>query len=158
MIDAALKEDIYKVALAMRQRDFDEISAVNMANTREDLADSLSEFYSKNGNMIAARIDGEAIAIGGAVEVRPNVAALLFFATDDFHKVAVPVTRFIKSQLFPSLEASGIHRIECASLVGYDYTRRWLKMLGMRAEIGTMQAFGKNGEDFTMFAKVSKCS
>lgn len=154
-IDRATPEDIYSVALNMRERDFEEFTAVNMANTREELAESLSRHYGSLDCMIAVRRGDKAVAVGGALEIRPNVVSLMFMATDDFSKVAIDTTKYIRNQLFPSLINVGIHRIECASLVGYDYTHRWLKMLGMTREIGVMRAFGKNGEDFSMFAKVA---
>lgn len=154
-IDKATPEDIYSVALNMRERDFEEFTAVNMANTREELAESLSRHYGSLDCMIAVRLGDKAVAVGGALEIRPNVASLMFMATDDFSKVAIDTTKYIRNRLFPSLFNVGIHRIECVSLVGYDYTHRWLKMLGMTQEIGAMRAFGKNGEDFSMFAKVA---
>ena len=42
---------------------------------------------------------------------------LLFFATDNFARVALPLARFIRRELFPRLEAVCVHRFEAAAFL-----------------------------------------
>jgi hypothetical protein len=85
---------------------------------------------------------------------RPNVATLLFFATDDFGgAVAADFTRFVKQRLFPGYVEKGVHRIECAALAEYDEMHRWLKVLGLVRE-AVMLGFGRGGETYMQFSWV----
>src|SRR5690606_23608090 len=95
----------------------------------------------------------EPVAAGAMVGARPNVITLMFFATDDFPKIALPLTRFITKNLFQKYRDNGVHRIECVSIEGYDEAHRWIKILGLHHE-AVFPGFGKNGEAFHQFAKV----
>lgn len=153
-IETAAPEEIYRVAVDMRERDYAEISALHYAEGREELAQAITRHYSGNRDVLCVSLDGEPICIGGCLPLRPRVASLMLFATDAFPRVGIAVTRFVKHQLIPRLEAAGIHRFEAVSLVGYDEVHDWLRLLGLEAETGPLRNFGKNGEAFVYFSKV----
>lgn len=102
-IDVATDDDIRAVALQMRERDFAEFSAVTTAATPEELADLLASRYAGRPDVLCASLDGVPVCIGGTIESRPNVMTLLFFATDRFSDIAIPITRFIR-RLFSNYE------------------------------------------------------
>jgi len=152
-IDVATDEDIRAVALQMRERDFAEFSAVTPVETREALADLLAARYGGRPDVLCASIDDGPVCIGGTIESRPNVMTLLFFATDKFPDIAIPITRFIR-RLFSGYEKAGVHRIEAVSLDDYAQMHRWLRSLGLQDETGPMRNYGKGGETFIQFARV----
>lgn len=153
-IEPASTEDVRSVALRMRARDFEEFSAVAPVDTREELADLLAERYGGRDEVLCGWFDGKPVSIGGTIEARPNVLTLLFFATDEFPRVALPVTRFIRNELFPRFMAAGVHRIEAVSLATHAEAHTWLRVLGLERETRAMRGYGKRGEAFIQFAKV----
>ena len=52
-------------------------------------------------------------------------------------------------------EAAGVHRIQAVSLAGYDKTHQWLGTLGLQPETGPLKGYGRHGEDFIQFARLS---
>lgn len=154
MIRVATAEQIYDVALNMRERDFQEFIGTSVYDTREELAQDLARRYGGRDDVLCVSIDDEPICIGGTVETWPGVMTLLLFATDEFHRVGLEVTRFVSKRLFPGYEASGIHRIQAISLAGYDEIHDWLRTLGLREE-ATLTRFGKEGQDYVQFARVT---
>lgn len=151
-LDPATDEQIRDIALRMRDSDFREFSAVAEAETRTELAEQLTARYGGRDDMICAGLE-RPIAVGSMVLARPGVATLLFFATDDFRKIALPLTRWIKWELFPRYREAGVHRVECVSIEGHDAAHRWIEMLGLRRE-ATMPGYGKGRETFHQFAMV----
>lgn len=156
MIKEATKQDIFTVALFMRDRDFAELSAINPVDTREALADALAERYDNCGLMCGWR-DGRPVCIGGVIEGRPNVCSLLFFATDEFGEIALEITKFIKKRLIPPLIEAGAIRIDALSMEGHDQVHRWLETLGLSRETEKpLRNFGKGGESFVYFAWIKE--
>lgn len=153
-IETATADEVYRVALHMRERDFEEFSAITPVDTREELAKLLARRYGGWEDVLCVSKDGTPICIGGAIEGRPNVLTLLLFATDDFGKIAVPITRFIRDEFFPRFFAAGVHRIEAVSLDGYAHVHAWLRVIGLEPETGPMLGYGKRGEAFVQFSKV----
>lgn len=151
-IDPATPANIVDVARRMRDRDFTEFSAVSEAENREQLAEQLLARYGHRGDAICASLD-RPVAIGAMVLARPGVATLMFFATDEFRRIALPLTRWIKWELFPRYREADVHRIECASIEGHDEAHRWIELLGLRRE-AVMPGYGKGQETFHQFAMV----
>ena len=154
-IKPATAEDIYEVALHMRDRDFKEINALNTTEGRDALAEVLARRYIGCPDILCASLDGKPIAVGGFLCLRPNVVSLMLFATNEFNHIGLSLTRWIKNEMFPRLEKAGVHRIEALSLDGYNEVHDWLRVLGLEDEGCAMRAFGKNKEDFRYFAKVT---
>jgi hypothetical protein len=153
-IEPATKADVFRVALDMRQGDFAEFSAVSHAETRDELAQALAERYGDRHDVLCGHWRGEAVCIGGFVMARPNVVTLLFFATDDFPKIGLGITRFIRKNLFPKLIDAGAHRFEAVSLATHAEAHAWLGALGLLVETGPMLGYGRSGEAFIQFSKV----
>jgi len=152
-ISPGTARDLESVAARMRESDIREFLALSYAKSHEDLCADLVLSYGGRKDLIAVRLGNTPVAIGATILSRPNVAVLLFFATDDFHKVAVATTRFIRRFLFPRLEQFGVHRIECVSIDGYDAAHQWIRTLGLKQE-AVLSNFGRNGETFIQFSKV----
>ena len=153
-IEPATVQDVMAVATAMRERDFDEFSAVSWAETRDGVARDLADRYGGRPDVLCGFWKDKPTCIGGTIEARPNVLTLLFFATDDFPKIGFPLTRFIRNTLFPKMRAAGVHRIEAVSMAGHDQTHEWLRVIGLDQETEPLRKYGKNGEDFIQFAWV----
>ncbi len=153
MIAPATWVDILSVALQMRDRDFEEMSATSHAKNRVELAEELADRYGTRHDLLCVSKDGAPVCIGGAVPAWPGVVSLMMFATPQFPEVGLETTRFIRGRYFPALEANGIHRIQAISLAGYTEVHDWLRTLGMEQE-AVIPAFGKNGETFVQFGRV----
>lgn len=136
----------------MRQRDRDEFMPMTHFERHADLVSSLVERFGEHPDCFTVFDDPGPVAVGGMLLHRPNVATLLFFATDDFKgAVAADFTRFVVQRLFPRYRERGVHRIECQSLDGYEEVHRWLGVLGLEKE-AVLRSFGRGGEDYVQFA------
>lgn len=154
-IDTPTSEHVRYVADHIRPKDAEEFLAVSFAGTQAELADSLVERYSAHHQAYCfSDDDGTPVAVGAMCEGRPNVITLMFFATERFAKLALPIARFTKHRLFPEYRAAGVHRIECISIAGYEQAHRWIRLCGMQEE-GVFRGFGKGGETFHQFAWVA---
>jgi hypothetical protein len=155
ILQAVTPEAAYAVGLQCRPRDRQEFGAATGIRQPDELAQWMGERYgSLDGLLTASDDEGELICVGGAIHVRPGTCALLFYATDSFEEIALSMTRFIKRQYFPQLEAGGYHRIECVTSAAYPEMQKWLEILGMKRE-GLLRAYGAGGEDFVQYARVS---
>lgn len=90
------------------------------------------------------------IAAFGAVPVWNGVWQVWMFATDEWPKVALGVTRFIKKVMIPTLEEVGCHRAECRSMEGHEVAHRWLEALGAHKE-SELPHFGRDGQMFYLY-------
>jgi hypothetical protein len=99
---------------------------------------------------IVARVDGQPVAVCGAMEIWPGVWSVFMFATDRWPEVALSVTRWVKRHLIPALVAVGAHRAECHSIEGHHTAHRWLGLLGAHVE-SVARGMGKKGEDFRRY-------
>lgn len=154
MIEVATPDQVFDVALKMRDRDFAEFIGTSFCDTREELASDLARRFGGRDDVLCVSVDGEPICIGGTVETWPGVMTLLLFATPEFPRVGLEVTRFVTKQLFPRYEAAGVHRIQAISLAAHTEVHAWLRSLGLEQE-AEMKAFGKNGEDYLQFVRRS---
>jgi hypothetical protein len=152
-ISPSSPEFVRDVALRMREKDLEEFLALTYEDTREGLADRLARVHGKHAIAIMLD-DGTPVGCGAMVASRPNVVTGMFFATDDFPKIVLPLTKFITRRLYPAYIARGFHRIDCVSIEGYDETHRWIELLGLSRE-GVLRRAGKGGEDFIQFAWVA---
>jgi hypothetical protein len=154
IVEPSLPADVSRVAQAMRQRDRDEFMALSHFERHDELVKSLVKRFGGHPDVFTVFDDPGPVAVGGMLLHRPNVATLLFFATDDFKdKVAADFTRFVKQRLFAEYRKRGVHRIECAALAEYDEMHRWLKVLGLVRE-AVMLGFGRAGETYLQFSWV----
>lgn len=152
-IEPATPATVRQVAFNMRERDFEEFRALSFFDTREGVAEDLVRRYAILGTSFCVFHKDVPVCIGGDVEAWPNVVNLLFFATDDFAKVAIPVTRFVKRELLPRYDEAGVHRVQAIALAGGSDIGGWLQTLGLAPET-YLHRYGKGGEDFMQFARV----
>jgi hypothetical protein len=153
-LDAPTRDAVAYVAARMRKRDADEFFAVSRAASQAELVSALVDRYGDAPDTFCAFLDETPIAVGAMVEHRPNVVTLMFFATDRLPEIGVALTRWIVQRLFPQYRARGVHRIECASMGGYEEVHRWIETLGLSRE-AVMPKYGKAGETFVQFAWVA---
>ena len=146
----ATAEHVRAVALHMRDRDLTEFSALTFYDTREAAADVLVGSYGGHEQVEAMLFDDRPVAIGGLITTRPGVVSLLFFATDDFVRVVRPLTHYIKTGPMARAKERA-NRIECFSHSTYTEMRQWVETFGLKPQ-ATLRRYGKNGEDFIVYA------
>lgn len=152
-IRRATAADIRAVALDMRPGDFEEWSATSDVSTRSLLAHNLVARYGGRSDVLVGCADNVPVCIGGAIEVWPGVASLMFFANDQFPRIGRGMTRWIRRELLPRYLRAGVHRIQAISIDNHTEAHAWLRVLGLQPE-ALFSAFGRNGEDFIQFAMV----
>jgi hypothetical protein len=146
-------DQIRYVAERMRDRDLAEFSAMSYFDDRESAARYLADSYAEYPGLECVTLDdGTPVGVGGVIWVRPNVASMLFFATDDFDKIVVSLTRHSAKNIFAPAKVIA-HRIECFSLASYTQMQQWVELFGLRKE-AVLSQYGKNGEDFFVYAWV----
>lgn len=153
IIDRATPADIRCVAERMRDRDAEEFLALLPFDSREVLTEYCVQKFSAFPEPLVARYRGAPVAIGATPCLRPNVASLGMFATEEFQAVGLALTRWLKTEHLPALRAAGVHRVEALSLAQSTHIHKWLLALGLRREV-VLQGYGKNREDFIQFAQV----
>lgn len=88
------------------------------------------------------------VAAIGAIEAWPTVWSVWMFGTDEFPKVGLGLTRFVRNTMIPAIISKGARRGECKSIEGHDEAHRWLESLGAVREGAPLQNYGKQGETF----------
>lgn len=154
--EVATKDDIYEVAIKMRDRDLVELLAVTDCENRVELAMFLSEMWNETYfNTYVFKKGDEKICCLTYTPLRRGVWSFGLFATNSFNKIYISLTKFILKVLIPKFNDINAHRVECQSIVNYDYVHDWLEFIGLKRE-STLKGYGKNGEDFYNFAYVRK--
>lgn len=104
-----------------------------------------------------ANSDGEPVVVGGFVPTWPGVGSGWMVGTDRWDEVVVEVTRAMKRHILPTLDARGVHRIECRAMAANTASIRWLELVGFKREAVIAQ-FGQGREDFILYARVTDAS
>lgn len=89
-------------------------------------------------------------AVFGATEMWPNVWSCWMMATDEYPKIALGMTKFVRRRIIPHLMESGATRCEARSIDGHTQAHRWIEGLGAVQE-ARLRRYGRNGEDFLVF-------
>lgn len=90
-------------------------------------------------------------AVFGGGEVRPGVWSMFAFATDEFPRLALGLTRFAKHTVIPTLFGElGAHRLQCESHESHISAHKWLRLLGSHRE-SVLQGYGKDGSNYHQF-------
>lgn len=147
-------DDVFSVAMAMRETDYDEFIALSTATDRDALARQLAQRYAGRPDVMVAFAGSEPVAVGGLIEARPGVITLLFFATDRLPEIGLEMTYMVQ-KLLRAAKTAGTHRIEAVSMLGHDEAHRWIRHLGLEPEGPPMRGYGKSGETYQQFAWVS---
>lgn len=142
------RRDVAHVVDRMRDSDAAEIYNTRWTDSPHDLVQDTLLHH--RFSWIAAH-DGEPIAVVGAGPKHPNCWSVHMYATDDFHKLSVSLSKFIRRVMIPALYAAGAHRAECASSDDHTTAHRWLEWLGARRE-AEMRGYGKDGQSYFLYA------
>lgn len=86
--------------------------------------------------------------------VSPGVAHGWMLATPRIGEIGIMVTRKSKQVFAAILDNGWAHRIQAVIGVQDRTAARWLERLGFHQE-STLRAWGKHGEDFMMFRRLS---
>jgi hypothetical protein len=140
--------DLDYVTHRLREDDLREV----MATRWTDDPVALTSDIMSNGEFgwIAGTEDRVPVAAFGAIPVWNGVWEVWLIATEDWPKVALGVTKFIKKTMIPAMREAGVHRAQCRSIEGHETAHRWLEFLGAHRE-STMPKFGRDGETFHLY-------
>lgn len=136
------------VVQRMRAGDRAEINAMRFGDDDESLAEDIALRW--GAWSFCAWHEGLPVAIFGARELWPGVWSAWMIATDDFPKVALGLTKFVRRVIMPHLIKMGAHRVEAISMDGHTEAHRWLRAIGSVQE-ARLRRYGRNGEDYLVF-------
>lgn len=148
--DAEFKPLLY-ILKNLRVDDQVEMEATQGETYPAEFARMITNLDKRKGLAWIAYHDERPAGVWGAYVMTPRCLSVWAFGTDDFRHVIRPVTRHIRIAMIPALLGAGYHRAECRALATRHDTRRWLNMLGFRAE-AVLSGFGVRREDFILFA------
>ena len=147
-LTAPTLETAFYVCANMRQCDRDEIYAVRNHRDPHILAQEV--MARPEVTWIVWHAGLPAVVLGG-IELWRGVWSVHCFGTDDWHKLALPMTRFIKKVMLPLMfDEFGAHRLEADSICTHREAHRWMELCGAHKE-GTKLGRGRNGEDYHTF-------
>jgi hypothetical protein len=139
---------VLPVAEQMRESDRREIFATRWDDDTAALAGEAVEL-----GRLVGWVSGleRPIAAFGCYEMWPNVYSMWLFATDDFRRIGISMTKLITRSIVPMLFKAGAHRLEARSMEGHHEAQRWLEMIGAKRE-ATLRGYGREGQDFHVYA------
>lgn len=109
---------------------------------------------SKSGPSWVLCLDGQPLCAAGYDYVRPGVWQDWMINTPEaFGRHWRTTTKHVKRGMDAMLDQTDAHRLQCVSLASRIHAHRWYAVLGLAPE-GTLRAYGANGEDAIMFARV----
>ncbi len=144
--------EVFHVARNMRERDFEEISALKYTDDRDEMAYQIANATAEFETVYVVG-DTEPVAIVTYIPVRPGVWNLGMFATDRFKSVGLYLTKRIIRDIIPAFARAKAHRVEAFS-IEVDAHRNELRRLRALEEECTLSGSGNNGEDFKVFSYV----
>jgi len=113
---------VMEVARNMREKDREEIFNIRWNDSLDDLVtDCLWTKF-----CWVACLDGEPIAVIGAIPKHPGAWSAFMFATDDFPKIQYDMTKFTQRVIIKTLRVQGARHIQCYSLGSHDVAHRWV--------------------------------
>jgi len=83
--------------------------------------------------------------------VNPGVAVSWSMSTEACLKHVLEMTRVSRAVIRTLLKDSGIHRVQIMCMASRQHARRWYESLGAAHE-ATLKGYGRNGEDFAVYA------
>jgi hypothetical protein len=137
------------ITTRLRPLDQREVQAIQWDDSPENIAKHAYEMGQPSWVVCAKNPLEPAYAFGLTAD-RPGVWSVWGFGTNRFPEVALSVTRWCYRAIVPALPKIG-HRVECYCLAEKTDAHRWLERLG-GVEEGTLRGYGRNGEDFKIFA------
>lgn len=141
-------DTVLHVAMNMRDADKREIYALRWEDNPFLVTNDV--MAARNFSWVAW-LDGRPCAVFGGAPLHPGVWSMFMFATDDFRRLALGLTRMARRQIVPRLFGEiGAHRLQCHSHVEHEDAHRWLASLGCERE-SILKGFGRDGSDYIMF-------
>lgn len=104
----------------------------------------------RRGIGFIAYCGSEPCAVIGLTMMWPGVASVWMYATDNFPKIALELTRWAKTAIYQAMTDANIHRAQCWSLSGHGVAHRWLRHMGATEEC-VSPGYGRGGETFHLF-------
>jgi len=136
------------VAERLRKADAEEIWPLRFDKTPGGLARTV--MGAPTYVWLAALPDKTPAAVFGIYEVRPRAWTAFAFATDNFNKVSLEITKFLIRKVKPHLfEDLGAVRVEAWSHPEHLDAHRWLEKLGATSEPDP--EYGPDGETYVHF-------
>lgn len=143
------REDLLYIAINMREEDRKEIFATKWHDDPIALVDECCSLPALYNNAVIVKKE-RPIAIIGAMPCWPGVWSAWLFGTDEFDKISLSLTKWVKKVFIPTLQTKA-HRAECRAICSNTAAIRWLETCGGTRE-ATLKGFGKNKEDFYVYA------
>lgn len=153
MMVPSTPELVAEVAANMRPMDRAEIFATRHTDNLDSIIEQVTSYSAAAA--IALHNDKPAAACG-IMELWPGVWSPWMFATDSWSFVSAAVSKYAKGYLTTFAENKGMHRAQVYSLATHSDAHTWLEWLGFERE-ALLKKFGRNKEDFYLYAKVSPC-
>ena len=95
--------------------------------------------------------DGAGAILTGTCR-REGCWSISMVTTDNFQRLARPLTKRITGHIIPLFRDLGATRLECCSLAEPSPMQKWMRRsLGARQD-KVLRQHGRNGEDFILFA------
>lgn len=138
--------DVLYITHHMREWDRRELFATRWDEDPDHLAMDVMQRWGEH--CWVAGEDRQAIAVIGAMQTWPGMWSVGMFATDDFPRIGLPLTRWVRQVMIPHIVQQGVRRGECKSMEGHTMAHRWLELLGAKREGEPLKNYGKNGETF----------
>ena len=130
----ATAEDVDYVVRRMRAQDRREVYGVRFSSDPDAL---IGEFVAGITNQsfayfyaVASKHTHRAIALIAIVLATPRAAFASLIATDEWLKIVLDVTRFIRDVVIVDCIKSGLRRVELRALASWHANRRWLESMG----------------------------
>ena len=132
----------------MREMDREEIFPLIFNGSAENLA---ADTIAAGGISTVALLGENPVAVFGAKEIRPKFWNVFMFATDQWPRVALSVTKNILRVIRPHMIESGAVRADCWSIDGHTDAHRWLELLGAVRE-ATLADYGPTRKNFHCYS------
>ena len=147
-IVVARYRDVVEISRNMRPADADEILPLIWGHTPENLA----ALVLAGGELIfVARHGSTPVAAFGAVEIKPSNWQVWAFATPQWPKVVLAVSKYLRRRIMPIVEGRGGNRAECWSLSTHTDAHRWIEMMGGERE-ATVSDYGPHRKTYHLYA------
>lgn len=141
-------ESVLHVIRNMRERDREEIYNVRFDDNPFHL---LNDVMAHQQFAWVGWLGEKPVAVFGGAQEHPGVWSMFAFATDDFPRIALALTRFGVRVVIPTLFGQvGAHRLHCDSHEKHASAHKWLKNMGAERE-AVKSGYGRDGADYFTF-------
>ena len=132
-----------------------DVSAAHLLGDHEKFTEILcAEIDNSIGYGYALTRDGVPIGVGGVEPLHRGVMYLWALHTDRYKEAEHEYARVARRAIAHVLSLPTCHRVQLVTAAERDQSHRWLKMVGLKYE-STLVKFGRNGEDYHMYAGVN---